>query len=77
MPALTLSVMPMANLLKEAGLVTSTSEANRMVKQGAVKIDGVKCEDNKQELAVGGEFVVQVGKRKFSRITIADTNSSD
>lgn len=71
MPELTLGVMPMANLLKEAGLVTSTSEANRMVKQGAVKIDGVKCEDNKQELAVGGEFVVQVGKRKFSRITIA------
>ncbi len=71
MPELTLAVLPMANLLKEAGLVTSTSEANRMVKQGAVKIDGVKCEDNKQELEQGGVFVVQVGKRKFARVTIA------
>ena len=71
MPELTLTVLPMANLLKEAGLVTSTSEANRMVKQGAVKIDGVKCEDNKQELEQGGVFVVQVGKRKFARVTIA------
>ncbi|MGB0834433.1 MAG: tyrosine--tRNA ligase [Psychrobium sp.] len=70
MPELTLGVLPMANLLKEAGLVASTSEANRMIKQGAVKIDGVKCEDNKQELESGGTFVVQVGKRKFSRITI-------
>lgn len=71
MPELTLAVLPMANLLKEAGLVASTSEANRMVKQGAVKIDGVKCEDNKQELEQGGVFVVQVGKRKFARVTIA------
>ena len=44
--------------------------ANRMIKQGAVKIDGVKCEDNKQQLTAG-EYVVQVGKRKFARITVA------
>jgi len=70
MPELTLGVLPMPNLLKEAGLVTSTSDANRMIKQGAVKIDGVKCEDNKQQLT-NGEYVVQVGKRKFARITIS------
>ncbi len=70
MPELTLGVLPMPNLLKEAGLVTSTSDANRMIKQGAVKIDGVKCEDNKQQLT-DGEYVVQVGKRKFARITVA------
>jgi len=70
MPELTLGVLPMPNLLKEADLVTSTSDANRMIKQGAVKIDGVKCEDNKQQLT-DGEYVVQVGKRKFARITVS------
>jgi tyrosyl-tRNA synthetase len=70
MPELTLPQLPMPNLLKEAELVSSTSDANRMIKQGAVKIDGVKCEDNKQVLSAG-IYVVQVGKRKFARITVA------
>ncbi len=59
-----------ANLLKDAGLVGSTSEALRMIKQGAVKIDGDKLEDGKL-MVQAGEAVYQVGKRKFARITVA------
>lgn len=59
----------LANLLKEAGLVASTSEAIRMVQQGGVKIDGEKVEDSKLALSAG-TAVYQVGKRKFARITI-------
>lgn len=59
-----------ANLLKEAGLVASTSEALRMIKQGAVKIDGEKLEDSKLMLAVSSEHVYQVGKRKFAKVKI-------
>ncbi|WP_016953977.1 tyrosine--tRNA ligase [Catenovulum agarivorans] len=60
-----------ANLLKEAGLVASTSEAMRMIKQGAVKIDGEKVADNKLQIEVGSEAVYQVGKRKFAKISLA------
>ncbi|MCF8778716.1 tyrosine--tRNA ligase [Vibrio sp. IRLE0018] len=71
MPEFTFAVgTPMANLLKEAELCSSTSEAMRMVKQGAAKMDGEKVEDAKVEPAVG-TYVFQVGKRKFARITIA------
>lgn len=62
---------PIANLLKEAGLVSSTSEAMRMIKQGAVKIDGDKVSDNKLVLTTSGERVYQVGKRKFARINLS------
>ncbi len=57
------------NLIKEAGLCASTSEAMRMVKQGAVKIDGEKVTDPKQLITKTKSFVLQVGKRKFARIT--------
>ena len=60
--------MPLANVLKEAGLVSSTSDAHRMVKQGAVKIDGERVEDSKQLLPAGFSAVVQVGKRKFAKV---------
>lgn len=60
----------LANVLKEAGLVVSTSEAMRMVKQNAVRIDGEKAEDARITCAVG-TAVYQVGKRKFARITLA------
>jgi tyrosyl-tRNA synthetase len=59
-----------ANLLKDAGLVASTSEANRMIKQGAVKIDGEKVIDNKVSFSSGTDNVFQVGKRKFAKIII-------
>lgn len=59
-----------AYILKEAGLTESTSEAMRMIKQGAVKIDGEKVADPKLEIAAGTRHVYQVGKRKFARIEI-------
>ncbi|MBH0058521.1 tyrosine--tRNA ligase [Pseudoalteromonas sp. SWXJZ94C] len=61
-----------ANLLKEANLVASTSEAMRMIKQGAVKLNGEdKITDTKLEVAKGTTAIYQVGKRKFANITIA------
>ena len=59
------------NLLKEANLVGSTSDAMRMIKQGAVKINGDKVEDTRLVITEKGENVYQVGKRKFARITLA------
>jgi len=59
-----------AHLLKEAGLVSSTSEAFRMIKQGAVRIDGVRVEDRGLEVDAGSTGIYQVGKRKFSRISL-------
>jgi tyrosyl-tRNA synthetase len=59
------------NLLKEAKLVGSTSDAMRMIKQGAVKINGEKVEDTRLVISEKGENVYQVGKRKFARITLA------
>ena len=58
------------NLLKDAGLVMSTSEAIRLINQGAVKIDGEKVSDAKLLISVGTENIYQVGKRKFARIKI-------
>ncbi|ALQ07228.1 MULTISPECIES: tyrosine--tRNA ligase [Pseudoalteromonas] len=61
-----------ANLLKEANLVVSTSEAMRMIKQGAVKLNGEdKITDTKLEIAKGTTAIYQVGKRKFANITVA------
>ncbi len=60
---------PIGNLLKEAGLVSSTSDAMRMIRQGAAKIDGNKIEDTKL-VPAAGTAVYQVGKRKFARITL-------
>jgi len=59
-----------ANLLKDAGLASSTSEAIRMINQGAVKIAGEKVTDTKLEVPVATENVFQVGKRKFARVKI-------
>ncbi|RLV58876.1 tyrosine--tRNA ligase [Parashewanella curva] len=62
--------MALANLLKEAGLVASTSEAMRMVKQGAAKLDGEKLSDAKQVFTAGEQGIFQVGKRKFAKVTL-------
>ena len=62
--------MKIANLLKDSNLVGSTSEAFRMIKQGAAKIDGEKIND-KDLIPNKGTSVYQVGKRKFARITIS------
>lgn len=63
--------VPLANALKEAGLTSSTSESRRMIKQGAVKIDGQKVDDQSLELQPGSDQVVQVGKRRVARIILA------
>ncbi|WP_371376115.1 tyrosine--tRNA ligase [Thalassotalea aquiviva] len=60
-----------ANLLKDAGLVASTSEAMRMIKQGAAKIDGEKVGDTKLVCEAGTTAVYQVGKRKFAKVTLS------
>lgn len=73
-PELTLSsdgAILLANLLKEAGLTASTSEALRMIKQRAVKIDGECVENDKLEVVAGSSHVYQVGKRRFARVTVA------
>ena len=59
-----------ASLLKEAGLTGSTSESFRMIKQGAVKLDGEKVEDKGLKLPKNTTVVAQVGKRKFAKVTI-------
>jgi len=60
-----------AHLLRGAGLVGSTSEAFRMIKQGAVKIDGERVEDRALHVEAGTTHIYQVGKRKFARVTLA------
>ncbi len=62
--------LAIANLLNDAGLTKSTSEALRMIKQGAVKIDGEKINDPRLEILVGTKQVYQVGKRRFARIEL-------
>ncbi len=59
-----------AALLKQSGLTDSTSDSFRMIKQGAVKLDGEKVSDRGLELKRGSVLVAQVGKRKFKRITL-------
>lgn len=61
--------LPIANLLKEAGLVASTSDGLRMIKQGAVKIDGEKVVDKTLKIAKGTEHIYQVGKRRFAKVS--------
>jgi tyrosyl-tRNA synthetase len=62
--------VPIALLLKQAGLVTSTSEGLRSIDQGGVKLDGEKITDKGLTLARGVTVVAQVGKRKFARVKI-------
>ncbi|MCG7993402.1 MAG: tyrosine--tRNA ligase [Candidatus Thiodiazotropha lotti] len=62
---------PIANLLKDGGLVKSTSEAMRMIKQGAVRIDGDRVEHASLTIEAGTTGVFQVGKRRFARITVS------
>ncbi len=63
--------LPIANLLKNAGLVTSTSDALRMINQGAVKIDGSKIENKGLMISIGSTHIYQVGKRRFSKVTVS------
>ena len=63
--------LSIAQVLKLAGLTGSTSEALRMIDQGGVKVDGCRVDDRQLVLAPQGSYVLQVGKRKFARVSIA------
>jgi len=63
--------LPIAQLLKQAGLTASTTEALRMIEQGGVKLDGEKVSDKTIKVSRGKTVVVQVGKRKFARVTVS------
>ena len=62
--------MAIASVLKEAGLVASTSEGLRMLDQGAVRIDGERVTDRDRRLSVGVAGIVQVGKHRFAKIRV-------
>jgi tyrosyl-tRNA synthetase len=62
--------LALPQVLKQAGLTASTSEALRMIEQGGVKVNGERVSDKALTLARGERCVVQVGKRKFARVTI-------
>jgi len=63
----------LANLLKLAGLSASTSDANRKIEEGAVRIDGGRVEDRSLTLLPGAEHVLQLGSRKFARVRLEKT----
>ena len=74
MPEITLPAgegLPVAQVLKLAGLMASTSEALRMIEQGGVKINGDKVSDKGLVLKGAEPLVIQVGKRKFARVTLS------
>lgn len=64
-----------AQLLKYAGLTNSTSESMRLIKQGAVKIDGGKIEDVAQILELNRTFIIQVGKQRLAKLKIIEKTS--
>jgi tyrosyl-tRNA synthetase len=75
MPEVTLQApeegLAIVQLLKQGGLVPSTSEALRMIEQGGVKLDGARVDDKSLRVARGATVVAQVGKRKYARVTLA------
>jgi tyrosyl-tRNA synthetase len=74
MPELTIDAnggeVKIATLLKDAGLTGSTSDAFRMIKQGAVRIDGERITDKGLSIPAGNSHVFQIGKRRFARVTV-------
>ena len=60
----------LVNLLKDAKMIASVSEGNRLIEQGGIKIDSEKVEDQKLEVNKGSENIYQVGKRKFLKIKV-------
>lgn len=70
MPEMRMAAAPIGQLLKQAGLVASTSEALRMIDAGGVRLDGEKVSEKGLVLSAGNVVVLQVGKRKFARITL-------
>ncbi len=70
MPELAIPAASLAQVLKQAGLVASTSEALRLIDGGGVRADGDKVTDKNLALSAGETVVLQVGKRKFARVTL-------
>lgn len=64
------NALPLTQLLKQTGLTASTSEAIRLIKQGGIKLDNEKIEDKALQISQGETVVIQVGKRKFAKVTI-------
>lgn len=62
--------LPIANIMRSAGLTPSTSEAMRMIRQGAVRIDGERIEATDLQISAGAEHVIQVGRRRFAKVRI-------
>ena len=62
--------LPLANLLRDAGLTKSSSEALRMIRQGAVRVDGERVDDPDLSVPAGSNHVYQVGKRRFARVRL-------
>ncbi|MDO9602134.1 MAG: tyrosine--tRNA ligase [Rhodocyclaceae bacterium] len=70
MPEISVVAAPVAQVLKQAGLVSSTSEALRLIEGGGVRLDGDKVSDKALMLGAGKTVVLQVGKRKFARVLL-------
>ena len=64
------NALPLTQLLKQTGLTTSTSEAIRLIKQGGIKLDNEKIDDKALQITQGRTVIIQVGKRKFAKVTI-------
>jgi len=69
-PELSITAASIAQVMKQAGLVASTSEAMRLIDGGGVRLDGEKVSDKALMLSAGATLVLQVGKRKFARVTL-------
>ncbi|HSF20565.1 MAG TPA: tyrosine--tRNA ligase [Burkholderiales bacterium] len=65
------ATMAITQVLKQAQLASSASEAARLIQQGGIKVDGGKVSDKALMLSTGRTYLIQVGKRKFARVTIA------
>lgn len=64
------NTLPITQVLKQTGLTASTSEAIRLIKQGGIKLDNKKIEDKTLQISQGKTVIIQVGKRKFAKVTI-------
>jgi len=69
------SELPLANLLKQSGLAASTSDALRLINQGAVRIDGERVTDCALHIGPGATHVIQVGKRRVARVAVVDDST--
>ena len=66
--------LPLANLLKNAGLVETTSDSHRLVKQGAVRIDDQRISDSRLNIPAGASHIIRVGKRRIAKISVQKHN---